>query len=749
MKAWTVILAGWLVAGGTYAMAENITPLTLERVFASPSLNGTTPRAVKLSPDGRLLTSLRPRSDDRERFDLWALDTITGQWRMLVDSLKIGTNAELSEAEKMQRERARIGGSKGIIAYEWAPDSKSILVPLDGDIFIADLTGKTTRLTNTKAGELDAGVSPKGGYVSFIREQNLIIYDRATGKERALTSDGGGTLSWGVAEFVAQEEMDRTRGAWWSPDDHALAVARVEEKSVAVVSRAAIGAEGTRVYDQRYPAAGTPNAVVELYIMAADGSAKVKVDLGTNPDYYLARVDWVPDGKSLLVQRETRDQKRLDVLTVDAATGASSVLFSETSKTWINLHDNLRTLKDGSLLWSSERDGFSHLYRFKNGRWTQLTKGEWMVRDVVGVDEAKGLVWFTGNKGNSRAQQVFSVSLAGGSIHPLIKGDPIGWYSASMDKAATRAIISYSDVITLPQVWLSDTSGRRIAWIEENAVIEGHPFQPYMKGLAIPQWVTLQAEDGPIIHGLRTKASTLNAKLIRPRNMVPGQKYPVLVWVYNGPGAGRQATDQWGGALQQYLAQQGWIIFSVDGRGSPDRGAAFEGQIYRAMGGVEVADQLAGVAWLKQQDFVDPDKIAVYGWSYGGYMALKLLEAAPGIFAAGVSGAPVTKWELYDTHYTERYMGTPKTDAPPYAASNALGDAGKIKDPLLLIHGMADDNVVFEHSTALMAKMQAEAVPFETMVYPGQTHRVGGPKISIHLWTSILNFLNRNVKNKD
>jgi dipeptidyl-peptidase 4 len=736
MKAWMAVIAGALLAGGTYAVAEETKSLTLERVFASPALGGPTPRAVKLSPDGALLTSLRPRADDRERFDLWAMDTATRQWRMLVDSLKLGSNAALSEAEKMQRERARIGGTKGIVAYDWSPDGKSILVPLDGDIFIADLTGTTTRLTHTKAGELDAGVSPKGGYVSFIRDQNLIIYDRATGKERALTSDGGGTLSWGVAEFVAQEEMDRTRGAWWSPDDQALAVARVEEKGVAVVSRAAIGAEGTSVYDQRYPAAGTPNAAVDLYIMAADGSAKVKVDLGSNPDYYLARVDWVPDGKSLLVQRETRDQKRLDVLTVDAATGASSVLFSETSKTWINLHDNLRILKDGSVLWSSERDGFNHLYRFKGKKWTQLTKGAWMVRDVVGVDEAKGLVYVTANRETAIEQQLYSVPLAGGPARQIT---PNGWWhSVTMDKTATRAIISRSNNGQPPQSYLADAAGKRISWIEENAVTGAHAYAPYLAAHVRPQFGTLKAADGTILH----------TKILTPK-LEAGKRYPVLVQVYNGPGAGRQVTNQWEGALHQYLAQQGWIIFSVDGRGSPDRGAAFEGQIYRAMGGVEVADQLAGVAWLKQQDFVDPDKIAVYGWSYGGYMTLKLLEAAPGVFAAGVSGAPVTKWELYDTHYTERYMGDPKVDGAAYAKSNALGDAEKIKDPLLLIHGMADDNVVFEHSTALMAKMQGSAAPFETMVYPGQTHRVGGPKISVHLWTSILNFLNRNVKNKD
>ncbi len=735
MMKWMIAATVMTLIAGTPAVAETVSaPLALERVFASPALGGPSPRAVKLSPDGKWLTSLRPRPDDRERFDLWSLDTVTGETKMLVDSTKLGTTGTLSEAEKMQRERARIGGTKGIVAYDWAPDSKAVLVPVDGDLFLAQLDGSVMRLTQSEAGELDATVSPKGGFVSFVRDQNFIVLDRATHKERALTDDGRGTLSWGVAEFVAQEEMDRTRGAWWSPDESRIAVARVDESGVAVVSRAAIGAEGTTVYDQRYPRAGTANAIVDLYVMSSDGSGRVKVDLGDNADIYLARVDWAADGKSLLVQRETRDQKRLDMLRVNPDTGASQILFSESAKTWINLHDNLHSLKDGSLIWTSERDGFSHLYRFKDAKWHQLTKGPWMVRSVVGVDESKGQIYFTANRETPLEQQLYSVPLAGGTVRQIT---PNGWWhSAVMDKSASRAIITRSNASHPPQVFLADTGGQRIAWIEENALDGHHPYAPYVAAHVAPIFGTIKAADGSILH----------TKLLMPK-IETGKHYPVLVQVYNGPGAGRQVMNQWSGALHQYLVSQGWIIFSVDGRGSPDRGVAFEGQINQAMGSVEVADQLAGVAWLKQQPFVDPKKIAVYGWSYGGYMTLKLLQAAPGIFAAGVSGAPVTKWELYDTHYTERYMGDPKNGAYPMAS--ALDDAGKMVDPLLLIHGMADDNVVFENSTALMAKLQGAAVPFETMVYPGQTHSVGGPKISVHLWTSILNFLNRNVKNKD
>jgi dipeptidyl-peptidase 4 len=736
MLRWSFFAVTALLVSGAPLMAGE--PLTLERVFASPAISGPSPRAVKLSPDGKWLTALRPRADDRERFDLWATDTVTGESRMLVDSTKLGTSGELSEAEKMQRERARIAGTKGVVAYDWAPDSQSVLVPVDGDLFLVSLQGQVRKIKQQLGGMLNAELSPKGGWISFVRNQNLHVQtiDKVELGAMQITLDGGGTVHWGEAEFVAQEEMDRTKGYWWSPDDSHIAITRFDEAPVGIVSRAAIGAEGTKVYDQRYPAAGTPNVLIDLIIMPAGGGDRIKADLGANPDFYLARVDWAADGKSLYVQRESRDQKRLDMLRVDAATGKSALLFSETSKSWINLHDNLRILADGSLLWSSERDGYSHLYRFKDHKWSQLTKGAWMVRDVAGVDETKGLVYFTANRETPIEQQLYSVPLSGGAVRQIT---PSGWWhSAKMDKAGTRAIISRSNVSQPPQVFLADSDGKRISWIEENAVAGAHPYAPYFAAHVRPTFGTIKAADGSILH----------TKLLTPK-MEAGKRYPVLVQVYNGPGAGRQVQNVWGGALHQLLVSKGWIIFSVDGRGSPDRGVAFEGQINRAMGSVEVADQLAGVAWLKSQSFVDPTKIAVYGWSYGGYMTLKLLEAAPGTFAAGVSGAPVTKWELYDTHYTERYMGSPKTDGVAYVKANALSDAGKIADPLLLIHGMADDNVVFEHSTALMAKMQGSAVPFETMVYPGQTHAVGGPKISVHLWTSILNFLNRTVKNKD
>ena len=706
--------------------------LTLERVFASPDLSGPQPRALKISPDGSLITLLKPRVDDKERLDLWAIDSRTGAERMLVDSRKTGSGADLSEAEKMQRERDRsVAGSTGIVSYDWSPDGKSILVPVDGDLYLAGLEGNVTRLTHTSDGELNGVVSPKGGFVSFVRGGNLFVQP-VGGQERQLTQGASDTVSWGLAEFVAQEEMDRRTGYWWSPDDRMIAVARVDESPVGIVTRTAIGGEGTRVYQQRYPAAGSPNALVELHVMRPDGSGQVKVDLGKDADIYLARVNWSKDGRTLYVQRQSRDQKTLNLLAVDPLTGKARTVLTEKAKSWINLSNNFHSLGDGSFIWWSEKSGHGHLYHVQGQRWTALTSGEWEVRDLVGLDEDRGIAYFTGNRETPLEQQLYAAPLNGrGPVRQLTSN---GWWNdAVMDGAATRLVVARSNSDRPRQLYLADMDGKRLRWLSENAVTGDHPYAPYVASHVATRFGTVKAADG----------STLYTRIMTPP-LEPGKRYPVFMIHYGGPGAGRVVTNQWSSPVYQYLVDRGWIVFAIDNRGTPDRGKAFEDHLYRAMGTVEVEDQLKGVEWLKSQPYVDPARIATYGWSYGGYLSLKLLEKAPGVFSAAVAGAPVTRWELYDTHYTERYLGMPQDKPSAYPASGAVDEAVKIKDPLLVIHGMSDDNVVFDNATALIARMQSAAVPFEMMVYPGQTHRVGGPGISVHLWRTIEDFLARH-----
>ena len=697
--------------------------LTLERVFASPALSGPTPRAVKLSPDGQTATLLRPRATDRDRYDLWAVDVASGSQRMLVDSTKIGSGAALSEAERMNRERQRIGNIKGIASYSWAPDSRSVLVPIDGGLWLAQVDGTVRQLTATAT--TDAQLSPKGRFASFVRDRNAFTLDLTSGKEAALSHDGSDTIGWGAPEFIAQEELHRYVGTWWSPTEARVAIERIDESKVKVVQRAAIGADGTRVFAQRYPAAGTPNAVVELWIMAPDGGNRVKVDLGQDPDIYLARVDWAADGSAVFVQRLSRDQKRLDLLKVDPATGAATVILTDTSSTWVNLNDDFRALDDGSLIVGLERSGFAHLYRSANGALVPITHGDWVVDGVAGIDQARHIVFFTGFADTVLERHLYAVDYLDPGPPRRITATG-GWHDIVMDTGATAALITRSTPSQPPQTWLADPAGNRIAWIEENALDAAHPYAPYLATHVAPVFGTIPAGDGTPLH----------YRLFVPPTPGP---HPVYFTVYGGPGV-QSIARTWAPPVIQFLVQRGWAVFQMDNRGATHRGKAFEDGLYRAMGTTEVTDQLAALDWVKHQPWAAPEKVVVNGWSYGGYMTLKLLEAAPHAFAAGIAGAPVTKLELYDTAYTERYLGDPAGEA--YRPSNALADAAKIDRPLLLIHGMADDNVVFENSTAMIAALQAANRPFDLMVYPGATHAAEGIH-GVHIWQTRLRFMGR------
>ena len=721
--------------------------LTFERVFASPGLDGPTPRKVKLSPDGRYLTLLRNRADDRERYDLWAYDRNAGEWAMLVDSEALGSGRDLSEDEKMQRERARVGSLKGIIDYQWTKDASGVLVPLDGDLYLARLGGETVQLTDTEESELNPALSNTGAYVSFVRDRRLWVGETG-GEAQPVTPKEGEDVRWGEAEFVAQEEMARLTGYWWSPDDRRVAVERFDESMVGIVTRAAIGATGTKVFDQRYPVAGSENADVELYVMDPDGKNRIKVDLaahqqpgiyteGDPTDFYLARVDWAPDGSALYVQRQNREQTVLDMLKVDPETGAATPVFTEKAAVadyWINLGDDYKLLDNGDLVWWSERDGYGHLYLYSAGDdWQdarQLTRGAFVISKLVGVDQDAGRLFYLATSAEDPLEQhIYSLDYSDPAAQPQRLTEAGYTHSATMDGKGQTLVITRSNDDTPPHSYIADQQGQCLAWIEENALDADHPYAPYLASHRPTQYGTIEAEDG----------TPLYWEMVTPE-MEPGKRYPVYYYHYSGPGP-QIVNRGWNGALRQAIVDKGYIWFALDNRGSNYRGVAFEQPLYRAMGGVEVRDQKAGAEYLKTLDFVDPDKIAIDGWSYGGYMTLKQLQADPGLYAAGVSGAPVTRWELYDTHYTERYMGTPQADGEAYTAASAIPETTKITDPLLIIHGMADDNVVFENATEVISAMQEANVPFEMMLYPGYTHRVSGEQISPHRYNTVFRFL--------
>jgi len=749
-----MIAVALLILAGLSQAAE----LTVQRLFEAPNLAGDSLRSPKVSPNGRLVAYLKSAADNRDRLDLWAYDLGSRRHRLLIDARALVPDSSvLSEEEAARRERQRTSALSGILEYSFSPDSASILVPLGGDLYLYDLKSPADRavrrLTTTEAYETDARISPRGRYVSFIREQNLHVLDLRSGAESAITREGSGTVSFGTAEFIAQEEMNRDTGYWWSPDDTRIAYTRVDEARIPETERFEINARNVVVVRQRYPFTGAANVPVQLFVanLAEVGHPEpaqaVRMDLGADDDFYLARVEFFPGSDALAVQRQSRDQKTLDLLRLDAGTGAARVLFTETSDTWVALHDELTFLpKRKQFIWASSRSGYRqlYLYDFAGKQLRQLTSGDINTvgarggAAIRGVDERRGLLYFMSPGDNPRERQLYLTSLDR-SMAPFQITQGAGWHNVTMSEDASVFLDSFSNAMTPPSLRLHEASGELISALVPNTLAAGHPYFPYVAEHVGTEYGTINASDGQALH----------YALLKPANMEPGRRYPVIVDVYGGPGV-QQVMNTWGDnwdLLHQIMVQRGYVVFMIDNRGSGERGMQFETASFHHLGSVEVEDQVAGVRYLRSLPFVDGDHIGIMGWSYGGYMSLLSIMKAPDSFAAAVAGAPVTDWRLYDTHYTERFMGTPAQNAEGYRGADVLSYVTQLQRPLLLMHGMADDNVLFTHSTALIKALQDANRPFELMTYPGGKHGLTSQQGSgPHAFEQILRFFDRELK---
>ena len=719
--------------------------LTIAKIFGNPDLNGQRPRSLQVAPNGKHVTFLRGAADDQHRLDLWEYDVAAQQERKLVDATSLAEDAGKPSAAALARsERERTAGNSGVSHYRWAPDSGSLLFT-EGDAVYLYTFGKAEqpieRLSKAGSNIIDARISPRGRYVSFVSDRNLWLIDLRRRHLRQLTHDGGGAIHNGEAEFVAQEEMGRAEGYWWAPDDSAIAFERFDESKVPIVQSAEFNATGIETLTQHYPAAGDPNVAVRLALVSIDAHGPTRwVDLGTDENIYLARVDWLQDSRRLLVQRETRDQRTLDVVLADAR--GSRVVTSEHSPTWVRLSDDLKPLKTqpDAFVWSSDRSGHRHLYLFGNDGQLRatLTQGDWDVDKVLGIDEKLGKVYFSANRDDPLQMQVYSASLDGGSAaDPTRVSHGDGWHEAVFADNAEVYADTFSDPSTPPHVTLYRSDGSEIAVLESNRLDEHHPYWPYRNHHVVPEFGTVAAIDGQKLYW----------RLYRPAQFDPHTRYPVFFRFYGGPG--RQMVNRaWGDLFDQYMARRGYVVFSLDNRGTPRRGRAFEDPIFRQLGEVEVQDQLAGIAYLKSLPYVDVSRIGCFGWSYGGYLSLMMLAKASSQFAGGVAVAPVTDWRLYDTHYTERYLDAPAQNARGYEASSVFPYLAGLTAPLFLAHGMADDNVRFANSTKLMSALQERGTQFELMTYPGGKHGLSTPAMRTHVYTAIANYFDRVVKGK-
>lgn len=712
--------------------------LPLERVFADPPLAGRPPMQLELSPDGARVTFLRPNEEDSEVLDLWAVDLPDGDPRPLVRTADLVdvSRIQLTEEERMALERKRIR-HQGITSYGFCGDDGSaLLFPLSGDLYHVSLGEKVAvkRLTKDGAGKLDPKCSPKGRFVSFVKGRDLYVVDVKTGRERRLTRSRKPTRRFGVAEFIAQEEMGRYDGTFWSPDERYLAYTDVDEGPVSVKLRPFIYADRTELYEQRYPAAGEKNAVVRVVVEDLKKKRKVALKL-PREDGYVARVGFATGGV-VYVQWQSRDQKRLVLFVARAPRFKLEPVLEETDAAWVELHDDLRFLDDGKrFVWSSERDGVKRLYLGELGKeeLAPLTPPGEPVIALVGVDETAGRAYYTRAVDRSLEQHLFSCKLDG-TDEERLTAEPgvhrVTWGGRGY------LIDRYSSLGVPPKIRLLSTSGEVVRPIDDN------PAEELMRyARPVPELMTVKADDG----------TELNALLLPPVIREEGERYPIIVYVYGGPTA-QLVSNSWSRMYPFFvhLTQRGYGVFVVDNRGTANRDRGFTRALKDRFGELEVIDQKRAVEEvLKKTPWIDPERVGIFGWSYGGYVsALAILdEETP--FRAAVAVAPVTDWALYDTHYTERYIGTPKDNAEVYARSSVLARAknlAKGKRALFLVHGMADDNVLFTHSLKLVEALQRESVPFDFMAYPGRAHGLKGRETQLHVFRSVVGFFERELK---
>jgi dipeptidyl-peptidase-4 len=670
-----------------------------------------TPTPLAISKDGVVLFR---RTPPRSRVaDLYALDAKTGAERVLAsaDKLLAGEGEHLSDAEKARRERTRTS-TRGVVYASVSDDGKTALVPLGERVFLVDVATAASREVEVGDGyPYDPRLSPDGKTIAFVRGGEVWLVPTSGGKPRQLTrgADAGKAIEHGVAEFVAQEELDRTRGYWWSPDSTAILYQVTDASAVDTLYVSDPRHPEAAPVPFRYPRPGRPNADVSLAIVAvADGATPRAVTWDRARWPYLADLEWTPDGPPTLVVLD-RDQYEVAVLALDPATGATRTLLSERDDAWVNVPKGApRWLgADTGFLWMTEAPGAWVLQlRGPDGAVKkQLTEPAFGLRSVGGVDAERGVAWVVAGPTSSE-DQVWTVPLDGSAATQVT---PAGGVHAAKSEHGVTIITSLAAE--------GEVSWRVVSATGEVPLRSTAEAPPYL-----PTTVLEEVEAGGL---------TYPAAITRPRAFDPEQRYPVLLKVYGGPHARQVLDTKRGYLLDQFYADAGFIVVRIDNRGTPGRDRAWERAIVRDLGTVAVADQVAALRVLGAKHAeLDLDRAGVFGWSFGGYMAAMLVLQHPELFKASIAGAPVTDWALYDTAYTERYMKQPTDNADGYARANVLAYADELERPLLVIHGITDDNVHFAHTLAFIESLYLAGKRAE-IVTLSSTHMVPDPKLAL------------------
>jgi dipeptidyl-peptidase-4 len=706
--------------------------LTVERIYSQPSLSGRLTPGLAWTPDGKGLSYFETKGSGKEaKTELWVMDAASGERRLLVAADKLESILPVDTSRPTQ---ATGLGRRAPSQFQWAPDGASIL--FEGPTALAWLNVKSQAGRTLVSGKLalaDPKISPDGRFVSFVRDHNLWLVSVADGQERPVTQGGTEEIRKGELDWVYPEELEIKTAYWWAPDSSGIAYLEMDESKVSQYPLVDFSSPTGEAEMERYPTAGGANPIVRVFVVSLNGGEPRAMDTGAETDIYIPRVNWLTDSKQLAIQRLNRAQTRLDFLIAETSTGKTHTALSENDPNWINLSDDLYFLKDGKrFLWSSERSGYRHLYLFdlEGKQLAQLTKGEWEVSAIDAVDETKGLVYFTATEKSPLERQLYRVALDGTGFARITTD--AGTHAAIFSPNTAAFYDTYSNTATPQRQDLCRADGSRIAAINENKVAELADYH-----LSPTEFLTVKSRDGV----------QLNASIIKPPDFNPQKKYPVLAYTYGGPHA-QVVRNGWGGAnflWHQLMAQKGYIIFSLDNRGSAGRGHAFETPLHFRLGAQELSDQRDGVQYLKSLPYVDSTRIGIWGWSYGGHMTLHAMFEAGDDFKAGFAGGPVTNWRYYDTIYTERYLGLPQKNEKGYQDSSPVKYAAQLKGKLLIAHGTGDDNVHYANTLSVINALIEAGKYVEVLAFPGRGHGASDPPARRVLMQRVTQFFLDNL----
>ncbi|KAA0254041.1 MAG: S9 family peptidase [Acidobacteria bacterium] len=706
-------------------------PLTLEVAAGQPPLVSRGPSGLAFRDAGRLTFVLSEGFGPNAKSALWEVDVATGKKTLLLEPPAVPAEPGGKEAEGKPA-RLSLAGA------QWNAAGTALLLSGADDLWIWDAATKAVRrLTRGEAEEEVATFSPDGSRVAFVRDNDLFTVDVATGKETRLTRTGETHLLNGKLDWVYEEELAGRRSGRsyeWAPDGKAIAYLRLDERRVPEHPIVDYFPTNGKVEPQRYPKAGDPNSIPSVHVVDLGGAETASVTFSPDDVLVGPELFWTADSASAGFLLLDRTQTRLEVKLVARGAGAEAAartLLTETDPAWVNSVDAPVFLEDGSgFLFVSERSGFLHVYRFSpDGKLRNaVTQGPWMVDRDWEVDEKGGFVWFVGTEKDPRERHVYRVRLDGKGLTRVTEGR--GWRSLTLSPDGKHFVEGASDAVTPSRTTLRRADGKAVAVLaDSNAGLSEYQLGAVELG-------SFTGSDGTLFY----------TKLVKPADFDPSRKYPVVVSVYGGPHA-QMVADRFGSwdLFDQLLAQKGFLVFSVDGRGSWGRGHAFETPVLKRLGEVELADQVEGVAWLKKQPFVDGGRIGVWGWSYGGTMAVKALLDAGDVFKVGVAGAPVTDWKLYDSIYTDRYMKLPKENADGYEATSLLEAAGKLTGKLQILHGTSDDNVHIQNSILLLDAFARARKEVDFVPLPRQKHGPREPAYRLFAFQRALAFFERNL----